>query len=206
MTNKKVLVVDLDGTLFRVNTFHYFLKYLAIYYLKNLKLWSLVSLIFLINLRLIRLISHSKFKYFILKQIKNQSIDYNEFVVKISKYKVEFKPVTDKAFTTKILATAAPTCYAGIIAKNEGFNVCLGTDFTESKYNSNFENSKENKKIKLESYLKSNDLEGVNLFITDHIDDAFCIKFAEQNWIVNPDDDFHKWLAKNKIPFKVCNP
>ena len=206
MTNNKVLVVDLDGTLFRINTFHYFLKYLAVHYITNVQLWSLVSMIFYIKLRFVRLISHSKLKYYILKQIKNQPVDYNGFVSKIAKYKVEFEPVTDKVFSTKILATAAPTCYAEIIAKNEGFNVCLGTDFTESNYNSNFENSKQNKKVKLENYLKLNNLESVNLFITDHIDDAFCIKFAEQNWIVNPDYSFLSWLDENKIVFEVYSP
>ena len=66
-------------------------------------------------------------------------INYTKFVTNIAKFKKDLK-VDKSEFDLTILATAAPSCYANIIAKNENFDLCIATNFTDSNFNDEFEN------------------------------------------------------------------
>ena len=114
--------------------------------------------------RLLKITTHAQMKYAILKAISNnKNIDCQKFVNRISIKKRHLSILNDTSFNIKILATAAPSCYATIIAKNENFDVCLGTNFTDSAFDETFENSKEisqifnlhQKKSKKSTILKS---------------------------------------------------
>ncbi|RZN82181.1 MAG: hypothetical protein EVB11_09325 [Winogradskyella sp.] len=201
--DKKVLVVDLDGTLYNSNTFHEFLKYLLSYYLNDFRMFRFNTLLFFIKLRMVRLVSHARLKYLTLRMIENEDIDFQNFISKLSKYKNELEEMSDSSFDVKILATAAPSCYADWIAKTEGFDVCLATDFPEHGFSADFENLRERKKENLLSYFEKNNLKSVDVFITDHIDDAPIIKMAKKNIIVNPNAKFSNWLKENLINFEV---
>ncbi|GGI58133.1 haloacid dehalogenase-like hydrolase [Winogradskyella haliclonae] len=201
--DKKVLVVDLDGTLYNANTFHEFLKYLLSYYFNDFRMFKFNILLFFIKLRLFRIISHSRLKYKALKLIKNEDIDYQDFISKLSKHKNKIEEVTDASFDVKILASAAPSCYANLIAKTEGFDTCLATDFPEYGFSSDFENLSERKKENLLSYFEKNNLKSVDVFITDHVDDAPIIKIAKKTVIINPNTKFSNWLKENLINFEV---
>ncbi|RZN80622.1 MAG: hypothetical protein EVB12_04160, partial [Winogradskyella sp.] len=137
---KKVLVVDLDGTLYDRNTFHEFLFFLVKYFFIRVAIFRFLPLIIVIMQRLFNLISHAKMKYRVLLIIRNLDIDYTDFISKLSKHKNELKEISDTSFDIKILATAAPSCYATHIAKTEGFDVCLATDIPENGFTSDFEN------------------------------------------------------------------
>ena len=201
--DKRVLVVDLDGTLYDVNTFHEFLKYLLRYYFNDFRMFKFNILLFFIKLRLFRMISHSRLKYKVLELIKNEDIDYQDFILKLSKHKNEIEEIADSSFDVKILATAAPSCYAKYIAKTEGFDECLATDFPEDGFSTDFENLRERKKENLLDYFKKNNLKSVDVFITDHIDDLPIIKIAKKNIIINPNQKFSNWLKENLINFEV---
>ncbi|GAA3614238.1 hypothetical protein Q4Q39_02915 [Flavivirga amylovorans] len=200
---KKALVVDLDGTLYTINTFHYFIKYLIKFCVKHIKIILLVKLCAAIGSRLY--VSHDKMKYNILKLLKNRNdINYGAFVNSISSKKRFIPHLQDTIFHVKILATAAPSCYANIIAKNEGL-VCLGTDFPYTKFAQNFENSKINKKENVLKYLENQNIYEIDTFVTDHIDDLPIIKIATNNIIINPHKELLNILKQNSISFEVIN-
>jgi phosphoserine phosphatase len=139
----------------------------------------------------------------ILGLIKNEDIDYTDFISKLSKHKNELKEISDASFDIKILATAAPSCYAIHIAKAEGFDVCIATDIPENGFTPDFENLRDRKKENLLNYFKKNNLKSVDVFITDHIDDVPIIKIAKKNIIINPNTKFSNWLKENLINFEV---
>lgn len=202
----KVLVVDLDGTLFTINTFHHFIRYLIFYSLKNFRIILLLGIIHSLTLRVLKLFSHAEMKFKILKLISQEkNINYKEFVDSISNKMRSLDLLKDKSFTTKILATAAPSCYANIIANQNQFDVCLGTEFPISKFDVNFENIKEVKKKNVMAYLGTIGIDKINIFITDHLDDLPLMKISEKNIIFNPTDNMSAVLEENLILFEVIN-
>lgn len=201
--DKKVLVVDLDGTLYNANTFHKFLIFLLRYYLKKVKIFKLITLIVFLKFRFVRIISHARLKYQVLKLIRNEDLDIEAFVSHLEKDKNEIKEILNSEFDIKILATAAPLFYAQAIANQNNFDVCLATDFPENGFISNFENLGKEKKIRLLKYLKTNGLKIVDTFVTDHEDDIPIVKMAKHNIIINPNDEFSAWLKENLVNFEI---
>ncbi|NNL16567.1 MAG: hypothetical protein HKO81_08000 [Flavobacteriaceae bacterium] len=198
---KKVLVVDLDGTLFKINTFHYFLMFLLKYCIKDLNLFLLLKIIFIIIARVFKVVSHSKMKYNILKTIKNEErIDYSEYITSISQKKRDLSLISDGNFNLKILATAAPSCYANIISENECFDLCIATEFPNSKFNNEFDNIGEIKKNNTAKFLKNNK---IDTLITDHIDDLPLMKLSRKNFIVNPNQKMKEILKEHNINYEV---
>ena len=203
-SNKKVIVVDLDGTLYSINTFHFFIKYLVRFSIKTFNVILLFNLVKAMFLRLFGFINHSKMKYIILKAIKgNNKINYEAFVSSLSNYKNHLKVIEDTTFDIKILATAAPNCYSKIIALNEGFDVCLATNTPEKNYKSDFENVREVKKQAVTTYLKTLGSKHIDTVITDHFDDLPLIKIAQHVILVNPNKETKNILKQNQIFFNI---
>jgi phosphoserine phosphatase len=203
---KKVLVVDLDGTLFTVNTFHYFIKYLLLYSVANFNLVLLFKIVSAVLFRLLRITTHAKMKYHILKAIANKTdLNYNKFVKSISLKKRNLSILKDTSFDVKILATAAPSCYANSIAKNEQFHVCLGTNFPNSNFDNDFENIKAVKKSNVIKYLANIGLTEIDTLVTDHIDDLPLMKLAKHNIIVAPNTLLQTQLKQNLISFETID-
>ncbi|NOY47172.1 MAG: haloacid dehalogenase-like hydrolase [Chlorobi bacterium] len=201
---KKALVVDLDGTLFSINTFHYFIKYLIRFCLRNIDMILLIKISVIVISRGLKIISHSKMKYLILMRIRYKIlIDYQEFVGSISFAKRDLLLLKKRSFDITILATAAPSCYAKIIAKNECFDLCLGTEFPITNFNTEYENSKEVKKMNVMNYLMKDDIYEIDTFITDHLDDIPLMKLSRRNIIVNPNRYTKKELKRHNISFEV---
>ncbi len=203
---KKVLVVDLDGTLYSINTFHYFIKFLINYSIKNFEVFLLVKILVVSMIRGFQFTSHSKLKYVILKAIANKTlIDYKKFVNSISLHKRYIPLLKEKSFDIKILATAAPSCYATIIAKNNSFDLCLGTDFPSENYNNAFENCKEIKKKNVLNHLSNDNIHEIDTFVTDHIDDLPLLKLASRNIIIKPNNSLKAKLKKHSISFEILS-
>jgi phosphoserine phosphatase len=143
-------------------------------------------------------------KYNVLSLLKNRNdIDYHEFVNSIACKKRDILALSDDSYDIKILATAAPSCYSNLIAKNEGFDLCLGTDFPSSKFDKDFENVKEVKRNNVFSYLKDLAIDEVDTFITDHIDDLPLLMLAKKNIVVDPNENMLAQLKQNSISFDV---
>ncbi|WP_299552148.1 HAD family hydrolase [Seonamhaeicola sp.] len=199
---KTVLVVDLDGTLFSINTFHYFLKFLFLNGVKKFKLVFLLRFGFILFFRILKVSSHAKMKYVILKLIsKREDIDFEKFVDSLA-FKRNRIPVLDTFFDIKILATAAPICYADIIAKNEQFDVCFATQLPEM-FSEDFENFREVKKKHVMSYLLSKGIREIDVLVTDHIDDLPLMKQSRKTIIVAPDSKLLDELKYNQIAFEI---
>lgn len=203
---KKVLVVDLDGTLYSINTFHYFIKFLIRYSVNRCDVLLLISILMVSFFRTCRLISHSKMKYHILKRIMNKrNIDYQKFTNNISIFKRNISTIGEDRYDLKILATAAPSCYANIIAKNEGFDVCLGTDFPVLNFDSEFENIKDIKKQTVMNYLKNVGDYDFDTLITDHLDDIPLMKLANKNILICPSNSTVREVENQLISFKIMH-
>jgi phosphoserine phosphatase len=143
-------------------------------------------------------------KYNVLLLLKDRKdIDYNGFVDSISSEKRAISVLNDNGYDIKILATAAPSCYASLIAQNEGFDLCLGTDFPSSGFSKTFENVKDVKRENVLQYLKSQTIDKIDTFITDHIDDFPLLEIAERNIVVNPNENLLIELKQNSISFEV---
>ena len=202
----RVLVVDLDGTLYATNTFRQFIKYVWIRSMMNVDIILSFQILFLILARLIRIIGHAKLKFYFLSFIANKSyIDKTDFVNSLFVYKRNILASHMQKYNLKVLATAAPETYSRIIAKEQGLDVCIATKNPNSRYHKEYENSKENKKENVLSYLKTKGLHSVDLLITDHVDDLPLIKISKRNIIVNPNMRFEKMLQSLEIDYKVAN-
>lgn len=154
-------------------------------------------------LRILGLASHAKMKYNILKSISlNLELDYSRFVSGISKFKRDLQ-IDKKQFDHTILATAAPSCYAKIIAINENFEVCQGTEFPISSFDEKFENRKEVKKFNIVAFLEKKGIDGIDTFVTDHLDDLPLMKLSANNIIVHPDRNFEHKLKQHHVEYKV---
>lgn len=144
-------------------------------------------------------------KYEILRVIeKDSQIDYEKFVNSILKFKRDLK-VNDKEFDITILATAAPSCYANIVAKNENYDLCIATNFTNSIFNDEFENGKEIKMKNVMSVLLKYKIDQVDTLITDHIDDLPLMKLSKINKIVSPDKDMVALLKQHRIFYEIIH-
>ena len=194
---KTILVVDLDGTLYSINTFHYFLLFLVKYSVKHADMVLLFKIMLLAFKRLLKIISHAKLKYEVLKSIKNKSdLNYQKFVSSI-RNKRRTIPAMNENFDAKYLVTAAPTCYASIIAQEEGFDQCLGTNFPDGEFDLVFENSKGNKKVNLQNL----GVEKIDVLVTDHLDDLPLMTIASQSIIVDPSKKMEEELHFHQIDF-----
>jgi phosphoserine phosphatase len=159
-------------------------------------------LILALSSRLFR--SHAEMKYQIMKLLKHRTdVDYLDFLNTIDRKKRELTVLKDKTFDIKILATAAPACYAKIIAEKEQFDVCLATDFPDSNFNSTFENSKKVKKENVMNYLKEKNLYVIDTLVTDHIDDLPLMKLAKRTIIIRPSEHLLNQIKQFSISFEV---
>lgn len=198
----KILVSDLDGTLFSINTFHHFTKYLLRSSFSKYKGVLCFQLSVFTILRLFRLISHKKFKYLILKSIDSKKIDNEIFVNKIMQFKRNLEIINHSNYDIHILATAAPECYSQIIAKRCDFDYCIATDYSGQNFDDFIENSKAVKLRNLLKFLKKKELSDVDIFLTDHIDDKPIMEISKKNVIVNPNLNLKNNLSLSGIKYE----
>ena len=79
----------------------------------------------------------------------------------------------------------------------------IATNIPKSGFSPDFENLREQKKKNLINYFKKSNLKSVDVFITDHMDDAPIIKIATKSVIINPNTKFSNWLKENLINFEA---
>lgn len=192
------VVVDLDGTLYKGNTFHAFIFFIFKQAFKQIDVFWLVSIVFWTKLRIIKLISHKKWKYQILKSCNNKKIHIDCFVASLQKKMQPFILNEIKHYETRILATAAPEIYALAVSKKYQFTHCSAT------MNANFfedfsENCKGNKFNNVQKILQQTNSSTINLMITDHLDDALLIKSAEKSWLINANEKLKKFIYDNNL-------
>lgn len=191
MSLRKVLLVDLDGTLLSTNTFHKYIFFIAKYYFKK-NLFKTFVILFFVSARLARVISHSKLKYNLLKLSQDLP---EEIVVSFGKSLMKYKNQSVSQIIVnyeglKVLASAAPEKYTKSLGEHFNFDITLSTKNPGD--NSWIENIKENKKSSLLDYLNYQDLEKqfvLDVIVTDHHDDLPLMEIFDKIILVNPSQE-----------------
>lgn len=205
---RNAIVVDLDGTLFKTNTFKHFIVFVVKKALKKFDLFTALILLSLVALRKIRLIStHEKMKYKVLKRsskyVDKQLMD--EFVEVLFPYvNRKVLDVLDNYKNTgyrSILSTAAPCCYADLIGQKYLFDA---TCSSEMPANANWtENVRETKKANTLALLQRCNMT-MQVLVTDHYDDIpLLLEPKERNIVVYPSPKTIVLLNKNGIKYDI---
>lgn len=132
----RLVFVDLDGTYVRANSFHGWLRYLALSSETPLSLPGRAHVLLLMALRAARLIPHARLKAGVLEQVAR--LPEARQAAAAAYYAQALagdisRPVRDLVSRLRaqgartVLATAAPGNYAHAFAQAQGFDDCLAT-------------------------------------------------------------------------------
>lgn len=202
--DKKIIVIDLDGTFISVNTFHKWMIFIAKQAFKKLAFLSLINIFYTITLRVFKRINHAQMKYSILKISEKliSEIEIGNFVKSLNRYVHQdiLNTLKDKE-TITILATAAPKIYAKKFSEIYGFNYEISTP---ASHKSNWkENLKEEKKKNLLVLLQKENLGlEVAVLYTDHHDDLPLMEYAKMTYLVNPSKGTIKYVNDTKVNYQ----
>lgn len=197
-----IVIVDLDGTLVKCNSFHLWLKYITKYYLAKKRLPDLVMTLVWSFLRYSRIIKHSTLKKHIInlagriddKVVLDFARTLNDCVN--GKVKNLLAQCRHSDNTKFVLATAAPYFYVGPFSELHDFDYVIATpgNIASPEW---VETIKE-EKLKQFYEIFSNDQAEVNvaMLITDHHDDLSLMKISAKTILVNPSETT-KQVAKN---------
>lgn len=200
--NTKVVVVDLDGTLSRSNTFHLFVRFLLKQAWARFALFNLFAIFFFSLLRVFKLITHKKWKHQILRIAYTQKWSVDVFIETLQPTLNQSILEDINKFEHRILATAAPVFYADRLAKQYNFTHCVATDYSQD-YQRFVENFGQEKLRRVQQYLQQHSLKQIDLLMTDHIDDAPLISIAQQNWLFNADERLRDFVTQQNLTKQV---
>lgn len=205
---KKVLVVDLDGTLFDTNTFEHYIVFIAKSALKRFDILTILYLILLVVLRKVRLIStHERMKYYVLKYSSKYSDTkrMKKFVDSLKIYENSkvvslMKQYRSNGYMT-ILSTAAPVAYAQFVASAYDIEHYCASDMPINKAWK--ENVNEQKKVNTLNCI--NKIDGVlSVLVTDHYDDLPLLSLPKEgNYLVNPSQKTIQYLNESNIIYSL---
>lgn len=181
---RKALAIDLDGTLLATNTFRDYLSYCLNASFHHFKLGNVFSIIGWVVLRKLRIISHSKMKYQLLRRTasfmaQNGRLDQfveQELTCVNPAVRQLMEPYRNRGHLL-ILCTAAPGLYAHPIAENMGIDLCCATLLPSEVVIGEWrENVGTNKLEALQRLLQMYKAE-LEVVITDHHDDLPLLKY-----------------------------
>lgn len=199
---KKAIVVDLDGTLLKTNTFIQYIKFVCKEMLKCGDVFRAGWICLLVFFRKIRIISsHEELKKRILIISKQYTDEERMERLADKLYPFENKMVvsllgnySNLGYLT-VLSSAAPGVYANIIGRRYHFEFVCSTEMPN--HDDWHENVNEQKKKNTISLLEKNSLK-LAVMITDHYDDLpLLLLDKEANVIINPTEK-SKGIMENK--------
>lgn len=202
-----LLVVDLDGTYSRFNTFSRFVSYLISDRLSHCDYRCVMRIVWQVVLRKLRCISHAEAKEGIMRSSLNVfgEMDefYSHFVRKLAPAVNEQVDGLVREYQARgakvVLATAAPAQYAVPFAREHGFDYCIASD--SSDLGSQFYECKgENKLNRIEELARRRGLRIAGI-ITDHEDDMPLLKVAPVRYLVSPSSATVKTIRNSGIDF-----
>jgi len=199
--DKKIILIDLDGTFVNVNTFHRWMKFLFKEALKKFQLVSVIKILTIIALRYTKRIDHAKMKYRIL-EISEEIITQKQiiqFVHSLTPYinKKLSNIVKDNEHTT-ILATAAPLFYTQTIKEIYHFDFVVATDdIGHSQWQ---ENIREIKAQNIKNLFTKNDFDTKDAVLyTDHHDDMPLMHIVSYTYLINASKKTKQLVANTDI-------
>ena len=188
------IVVDLDKTLVKVNTFRHFIVMAVKASIVRLHFAPLLLIVAAIGCRLLRIYSHSDMKRQILSATAGfvTELDLAHFAAKMAvSANTEVLKIISQAHENRekvILATAAPEIYAQKIAMLTGCDTCIATALPSQCTDWN-ECAREHKLVAVKAYTDSCNLH-ISGLITDHFDDiplmAECSPKGGAIFLVSP--------------------
>lgn len=205
---KQCVVVDLDHTLIKGNTFVLFVFYVFSRSLLRLKVFRFIIILYLLLLRKLGLVSHSGFKKRFLGVIQRGllSVEIEEFcnrmLIKRSHVVWSLVQQFRNAGYPVCLATAAPDVYVSVIVKMLNFDMYTATssNYDESSW---YESIREKKLQDVLCVLKENGLD-LDVVITDHYDDLPLLRAAGgRKILVSPGQKTIDCLREAKLDFEI---
>ncbi len=199
--HRKLIVVDLDGTLHNTNTFHKWMIFLLKKTIRHNPVDSF-KIIFYSLMRLLKRITHKQLKFEILKISESSSYAQylNTFVEELHRYiNPKVLDFIEKENSISILATAAPALYAGAIAEKYHIDYCIATLKTSEDEWS--ENIREEKKKSLERLLNKIGGSEVEIVLSDHYDDIPIMQMARKVYLVNGSTATKEKLKEAQISY-----
>lgn len=205
---KKAIVVDLDQTLIRVNTFKEYIIYVCSKSIAQLRFDIVLSIFLFVAMRKIRLVSHSFMKRQILLVSQSfMTIDrLNELVdsllVNVNQNVLSLLSEYRKKGYYTCLSTAAPISYTSIISKRMNFDGICATAMPISR-KAWQENVRTEKCKNTLSFLSKQGFV-VSVFLTDHYDDLpLLLVSKDKNVLVNPSSKTENILRNSEVPYVV---
>lgn len=192
----KTIIIDLDGTLIKYNSFTEFVKY-SFRHLPSIRLQIAMT----VALRKLRLITHARAKRILIKDISAIAPEgflnpFYEILNGFINYSILRKI---KEYDLKILATAAPSYYAVEWGKSLGFDCIIASETGKP----------ENRGLrKLNNVLKQGVIfDGKVTVISDHHDDLplFTVNTKGLNYLVNPSAQTQMQLKAAGVKFKLIS-
>lgn len=186
MQDNKIDVFDLDGTIFRGNTFHRFVTFLGLRALLTLNFSLFYRVTRDIGARKFKLINHFEWKCRVMNEafaLSEAELNYfSRMIVKESENRLNVLLNKCQNTRRKVLATAAPSVYAEKVGRLMGFDIVISSKPIDGTI---VEVIREKKCNLVLSYAASEDM-SINNFFTDHHDDVFLAQFADHNYLVDP--------------------
>lgn len=203
--NKKIMVIDLDGTFVNVNTFHKWMKFVFIEELKKFHLISVLKILHIVFSRYLKLINHAEMKFSILKISENVTSEKQiiTFVKSLHTHvNLNILKIMKDDLNITILATAAPILYAQTIKEIYKFDHVIATGSTnEVEWKENIrEEKKKNLITLLEKYSFGNK---ISILYTDHHDDLPLMKFSDLTYLTNASEKTKELTLNANITFEI---
>lgn len=204
---KRCVVVDLDHTLIKGNTFVLFVFFVFSKSVLRFKPARFGLILYLLMLRKLRLVSHSRFKKRFLEVVHRWllPIEIEEFCKRILIKRSDVVWTLVQSFREAghpvCLATAAPDVYVRVIVRMLDFDMYTATrsNWDEASW---YESIRERKLQDVLSVLKAKGLE-LGVVITDHYDDLPLLSAASRKIIVSPGQKTIGRLRKAKLDFEI---
>ena len=206
----RIAFFDLDKTIIKKDSI---VPFMIFYLKKNPKsLIYYIKLIPYLILFFLKIIDNNKIKYKIASIFKNITIEFGEQIGKEFADSIipnlyfkdaleEIKKLKSQKYTL-IMITASFELYAKFIAKNLGFDKCMGTElwtfrgkFTGYMYGKNCYGAAKRYRLFTEHIFPNH--KHKNIAYSDSISDLPMLNFAETKICVNPNNKFKKYILKN---------
>lgn len=212
----RIAFFDLDKTIIKKDSI---ISFMIFYLKKNPKsIISYIRLIPYLILFFLKIIDNNKIKYEIASIFRNITIEFGEKIGKEFAYSIipklyfkdaleEIKKLKSKGYTL-IMVTASFELYAKFIAKNLGFDKCMGTElwtfrgkFTGYMYGKNCYGAAKRYRLFTEHIFPNHKYK--NIAYSDSISDLPLLNFAETKICVNPNNKFRKYILNNNEGFLI---
>ena len=210
----RIAFFDLDKTIIKKDSI---IPFMIFYLKKNPKsIIYYIRLIPYLILFFLKIIENNKIKYEIASIFRNITIEFGEKIGKEFADSIipklyfkdaleEIKKLKSKGYTL-IMVTASFELYAKFIAKNLGFDKCMGTElwtfrgkFTGYMYGKNCYGAAKRYRLFTEHIFHKYK----NIAYSDSISDLPLLNFAETKICVNPNNNFRKYILNNKESFLI---